>query len=55
VPTLSLYAASKTFDLVFSEGMALEYQNSVDVLAVLPSSTKSSMNSGRYLFSIEAK
>jgi len=54
VPTLSVYAASKTFDLMLSQGMALEYQNSVDVLTVLPSSTKSSMNSGRYLFSIPA-
>ena len=55
VPTLSVYAASKTFDLILSEGMALEYGKSVDVLSVLPSSTKSSMNSGRYLFSIYAQ
>lgn len=54
VPTLSVYAASKTFDLILSEGMALEYSQSVDVLTVLPSSTKSNMNSGRYLFSIYA-
>lgn len=55
VPSLSVYAATKTFNLILSEGMALEYAKSVDVLTVLPSSTKSNMNSGRYLFSVFAE
>ena len=51
---LSIYAGTKAFDRIFSLGMQKEYGEYVDVLTVLPMSTKSGMNSGRYLGTVTA-
>jgi hypothetical protein len=40
--------------MIFSIGTRKEYSDKIDVLTVLPRSTKTNMNSGRYLFSISA-
>jgi len=50
----SIYGGTKAFDRLFSLGMKVEYEKYVDVLTVLPMSTRSSMNSGRYFGSIYA-
>jgi short-subunit dehydrogenase len=51
---LSIYAGTKAFDRIFSLGMQKEYGEYVDVVTVLPMSTKSGMNSGRYLGTVTA-
>ena len=51
-PTLSVYCASKAYNMVFSEVISKEYQDKVDVLTVLCGSVKTNMNSGRYMFTI---
>ncbi len=48
----AVYGATKAFDRIFSLGMQKEYVEFLDVETVLPMSTKSNMNSGRYLGSI---
>ncbi len=50
----SIYGGTKAFDRLFSLGMKKEYETYVDVHTVLPMSTKSQMNSGRYFGSIHA-
>jgi len=50
----SVYGATKAFNRNFSHSMANEYKDEIDVLTVLPKSVITSMNSGRYLFSITA-
>jgi short-subunit dehydrogenase len=50
----SVYAGSKAYDRLLSLSMVKEYSEFIDVLTVNPMSTKSSMNSGRYLGSISA-
>lgn len=47
------YCATKAFNQVFSNGTAVDYPF-VDVLTVCPMSTRSSMNSGIYVGTIEA-
>ena len=53
-PLTSVYGATKAFNLNFSLGMDKEYSEYVDTLAVLPHSTKTSMNSGIYVNTISA-
>ena len=53
--TLPIYAATKGFNLLLSQSVALAHSDKIDVLTVTPNSTKSNMNPGRYLFSVEAK
>lgn len=50
----SIYAGTKAFNRLFSHGMNKEYSKYVDVHTVLPLSTKTQMNSGRYFGSIFA-
>lgn len=51
----TIYGATKAFDRLFSLGMEVEYKElGVDVLTVLPMSTKTQMNSGRYLGTVTA-
>ena len=50
-----IYAATKAFDRILSIGMREEYKQYVDVLTVLPMSTKTQMNSGRYLGTVTAE
>ena len=50
----TIYGATKGFDRIFSLGMQKEYGQYVDVLTVLPMSTKTQMNSGRYLGTVTA-
>lgn len=50
----TVYASTKAFNRLFSHGMAKEYSEFLDVLTVLPSSTKTNMNSGRYIGTITA-
>lgn len=54
-PMTTVYGATKAFDRIFSLGMQKEYGNFLDVLTVLPLSTKSSMNSGRYLGTVTSQ
>lgn len=49
-----VYGSTKAFNRMFSLGMEQECKEFLDVLTVLPASTKSSMNSGRYLGTITA-
>ena len=49
-----VYAATKAFDRILSLGMREECKEYVDVLTVMPSSTKTQMNSGRYLGTVTA-
>ncbi len=53
-PKLSVYAATKTFNHVFSSGLRQDYSYAFDVLTVTPRSVRTNMNSGIYLFTIEA-
>jgi short-subunit dehydrogenase len=50
----TVYGATKAFDRIFSIGMQKEYGDHIDVLTVLPMSTKTQMNSGRYLGTVTA-
>ena len=51
---LPIYAATKGFNLILSQSVALAHKDKIDVLTVTPDSTKSNMNSGRYIFSVKA-
>ena len=51
---LPIYSATKGFNLLLSQSVAAAHKDKIDVLTVTPNSTKSNMNSGRYLFSVEA-
>jgi len=51
----SVYCATKSYNLVLSESIRDAYSDKIDILTVTPSSTKTQMNSGRYLFSISAE
>ena len=52
---LPIYAATKGFNLLLSQSIASAHKDKIDVLTVTPNSTKSNMNSGRYLFSVDAQ
>ena len=52
--SLPVYCATKSYNYVLSECMRDAYSEKLDVLTVTPAQTKTQMNSGRYLFSIEA-
>ena len=51
----TVYGASKAFDRVLSLGMDQEYSSYVDVMSVMPMSTRSNMNSGIYIGTISAE
>ena len=51
---LPVYSASKSYNYVLSQAMGQAYGEKIDVLTVTPNSVKSQMNSGRYLFTVEA-
>jgi short-subunit dehydrogenase len=51
-PMLNLYSATKSFNSTFSSFSQFE---NIDQCTVVPSSTKSQMNPGTYLFSITAE
>ena len=50
-----VYCATKSYNWVLSESIRNAYSDKIDILTVTPSSTKTQMNSGRYLFSITAE
>jgi len=52
---LSMYAATKAFNLHFGNCLVESYSDRIDVLNTTPNSTKTQMNSGRYVFSIPAE
>ena len=52
---LPIYAATKGFNLLLSQSVEAAHKDKIDVLTVTPNSTRSNMNSGRYLFSVDAK
>jgi len=52
--SLPIYSATKAFNLLLSQSVAVAHKDKIDVLTVTPNSTTSNMNSGRYLFSVEA-
>jgi 17beta-estradiol 17-dehydrogenase / very-long-chain 3-oxoacyl-CoA reductase len=51
-PLISVYAATKAYNQVFSICTAKEYKDKIDVLTVMPRSVKTQMNSGKYMFTI---
>ena len=53
-PGLAIYSGTKAFILQFSNSLALEHEDKIDVLVSKTSSVRSNMNSGRYLFTISA-
>ena len=52
---LVMYSATKSYNYIFSQNLALSYPKKIDVLTVTPAGTKSQMYSGRYSFSITAE
>ena len=50
-----IYSATKSYNWTLSMCMANAYSSKIDVLTVVPASTKTLMNSGRYCFSITAE
>lgn len=51
---LPIYSATKAYNRSFSLSIQKAYADKIDVMVVTPDSTKTQMNSGRYLFSITA-
>ena len=49
-----VYSATKAYNFSLSRAMSVAYSSKIDVLTVTPSNTRSQMNSGRYLFTIES-
>ena len=52
---VAIYSATKSYNWTLSMCMADAYKSKLDVLTVVPGSTKTLMNSGRYCFSISAE
>lgn len=50
-----VYCATKAYDLSLGKSLTVAYKDRIDVLTATPASTKSNMNSGRYVFSIESE
>ena len=50
--TLAVYCGSKGYNKLFSESLALEHPDKIDVLTVLTGRVKTNMNSGRYTFTV---
>lgn len=52
--SVPVYCATKSYNWMLSECMREAYKTKLDVLTVTPNQTKTQMNSGRYLFAINA-
>ena len=51
-PNLAIYSATKSFIIQFSNSIAEEHKDKIDVLGVKTASVKSNMNSGRFWLTI---
>ena len=52
VSGMAVYCGTKAYNRLFSESLALENQDKIDVLTVTAGSVKTNMNSGRYSFTV---